>query len=297
MNIHVMKRYAPMLLIMMTLAGCMPSSNDMNVLRAQVTQHDQILQQLNMQLSGVQPAQADTWSQVQSIRQEIASLRGEMDTMSHAFKQAGGAQAMSDMLSRHERALRLIETQLAMNLQLDDPVDGTGLPGVGMPSTGMPSTGLPVGNVTEPTGVPVVPNTTPGVTAPIRPGTTDTAQVLYDTGMAAFNARRYEQALKAFGDFTTAYPDHALVSNSWFWKGESLYQLKNYGEAALAYEKVISGFPNSNKAPAAYLKQGLSFVQLGTKDAARERLDQLIQKYPKAPEATRARQEIQNYKL
>ena len=73
--------------------------------------------------------------------------------------------------------------------------------------------------------------------------------------------------------------------------------MKNYAAAALAYEKVISGFPNSNKAPASYLKQGMSFLQLSKKDAARERLNQLIAKYPKAPEATRARQEIQNNKL
>ena len=253
------------------------------------------MKQLNMQLSGVQPAQADTWSQVQSMRQEIASLRGEEDTMSHSFTQAGGAQAMADMLARHDRALRLIEPQLAMDLQLDDAA--AGLPATspaGTPGTVLPGSTIPA--ATAPSTPASTTVTTPP-SAPVDPGTVDMAQALYDSGMTAFNDRRYDQALKAFTDFTGAYPQHKLVSNAWFWQGECNYQMTNYAAAALAYEKVISGFPNSNKAPASYLKQGMSFLQLGKKDAARERLNQLIAKYPKAPEATRARQEIQNNKL
>ncbi len=289
MKTRTTKRGLPLLFLcaFALLPGCLPNS-ETEALRAQVTQHEQVLQRLNSQLSGVQPAQADTWSQVQTLRQEVATLRGEVENLSHAFSQAGGAQAMSDMLARHDRALRLIETQLAMDLQLDSPgavPPGTAapLPGVGMPSA--PVTAAPPAPVTAPPA------------APARPAAqADTAQVLYDTGMNAFNGRNYQQALKAFSDFTTTYPQHNLTANSWFWQGESSYQLKNYAAAALAYEKVISSYPNNSKAPSAYLKQGLSFAQLGKKDAARERLNQLIQKYPKAPEATRAKQELANLK-
>ena len=289
------KRGPILALASLVLAGCTGMTGDYDVLKAQVTQHEQALQQLNMQLSGVQPAQADTWSQVQSMRQEIASLRGEVDTMSHSFTQAGGAQAMADMLARHDRALRLIETQLAMDLQLDDAA--AGLPATspaGTPGTVLPGSTIPA--ATAPSTPASTTVTTPP-SAPVDPGKVDMAQALYDSGMTAFNDRRYDQALKAFTDFTGAYPQHKLVSNAWFWQGECNYQMKNYAAAALAYEKVISGFPNSNKAPASYLKQGMSFLQLGKKDAARERLNQLIAKYPKAPAATRARQEIQNNKL
>lgn len=289
------KRGPILALASLVLAGCTGTTSDYDVLKAQVTQHEQALQQLNMQLSGVQPAQADTWSQVQSMRQEIASLRGEVDTMSHSFTQAGGAQAMSNMLARHDRALRLIETQLAMNLQLDDATAAlpattpAGTPGTARPGATVPGTATPSSPGSAAVTVPPA--------ASVDPAKADMAQALYDSGMTAFNERRYDQALKAFTDFTGAYPQHKLVSNAWFWQGESNYQMKNYAAAALAYEKVISGFPNSNKAPASYLKQGMSFLQLGKKDAARERLNQLIKKYPKAPEATRARQEIQNNKL
>ena len=197
---------------------------------------------------------------------------------------------MADMLARHDRALRLIETQLAMDLQLDDAA--AGLPATspaGTPGTVLPGSTIPA--ATAPSTPASTTVTTPP-SAPVDPGKVDMAQALYDSGMTAFNDRRYDQALKAFTDFTGAYPQHKLVSNAWFWQGECNYQMKNYAAAALAYEKVISGFPNSKKAPASYLKQGMSFLQLGKKDAARERLNQLIAKYPKAPEATRARHRV-----
>lgn len=286
MRFAIMKKYVfrPILGLALaaplTLAGCVQNA-DYDVLRSQVTQHEQALQQLNMQLSGVQPAQADTWSQVQAMRQEIAALRGEVDTMSHSFQQAGGAQAMADLLSRHDRALHLIETQLAMDLQLSETAATPGIMGAPAVSSGTPGSSV----VTAPPAA-----NRPAEASPARPAIADTAQALYDSGMASFNSRNYQQALKAFTDFTATYPQHKLVSNAWFWQGESNFQMKNYAAAALAYEKVISGYPNSNKAPAAYLKQGMSFLQLDRKDAARERLNQLIQKFPKAPEATRARQ-------
>ncbi|MCH5277834.1 MAG: tol-pal system protein YbgF [Desulfovibrionaceae bacterium] len=305
MTMNAYWKHGPLLtLACLTLAGCTATS-DYDILKAQVTQHEQALQQLNMQLSGVQPAQADTWSQVQSMRQEIASLRGEVDTMSHAFTQAGGAQAMSDMLARHDRALRLIEAQLAMKLQLDEPAGGlpmaapgpvSGAPGVPGTAPGAVLPSAP-GTVAGSTMVTTPPAGAAGVTPPADASSVDIAQALYDSGYKAFSERRYEQALNAFTDFTKVYGQHKLISNAWFWQGESNYQMERYEAAALAYGRVIESYPNSNKAPGAYLKLGMSFLKLGSKDAARDCLNQLITKYPKAHEATRARQEIKNNKL
>ena len=79
--------------------------------------------------------------------------------------------------------------------------------------------------------------------------------------------------------------------------GECNYQMKNFAAAALAYENVIAGFPNSAKAPASYLKQGMSFLQLGKKAAAKQRLRELVKKFPKAPEASRAKQVMKQNKM
>ncbi len=295
----------------LALGGCAQMTGGSNLQR-QVEANEQAIRQLNSQLSGVQPAQADTWSQVQALRQEVAALRGDMDTMLYSLQSLGGAQNLAVTLTRHEQALRLIESQLAMDLQLDAPVTLPAAPGAtaaGQQSS-LPgeSSAAPVqtsdaalssqtGDAAVLSPAPAVPAEPQTNTAVTQPGNADTAQALYDSGLAAFNARNYEQALNAFKDFSSVYPQHALVSNAWFWQGESSYQLKNYAEAALAYEKVISEFPNSNKAPDAYFKQGMCFVNLDKKAAAKERLNQLIKKYPKAPQARRAQQVIKEQKL
>lgn len=232
------------------MSGCVPVSNDYDTLKAQVTQHDQILSQLNMQLSGVQPAQADTWSQVQSLRQEIASMRGDLDTINMALSQNGGAAGLADLLARHDRALRLIESQMAMDLQLDQSSVGMNAPIAGYAGQGQVQNQA----YTQGSSIPVTVPATPIVTQNANLNS-DTAQALYDAGIASFNNRRYEQALKSFSDFTDTYNSHSLTANAWFWQGESHYQLKNYGAAALSYEKVISEFPNSNKTPDSYFKQ------------------------------------------
>lgn len=281
-------------------------------LQKQVDANEQAIRQLNSQLSGVQPAQADTWSQVQALRQEVASLRGDMDTLLYSLQALGGAQNMAVTLTRHDQALRLIESQLAMDLRLDAPVNLPAPPppvaNMGGAQTAPVQPGAVVAPVTGVAGSVVAGETqvvspvpsTPAESAgspSVQPGNVSTAQALYDSGLAAFNARKYEQSLNAFKDFSAVYPQHSLVANAWFWQGESCYQLKKYAEAALAYEKVISEFPNSNKAPDAYFKQGMCFVNLDKKAAAKERLNQLIKKYPKAPQARRAEQIIKEKKL
>ena len=76
----------------LALGGCaqMTGGN----LQRQVDANEQAIRQINSQLSGVQPAQADTWSQVQALRQEVAALRGDMDTMLYTLQAVGGAQAL-----------------------------------------------------------------------------------------------------------------------------------------------------------------------------------------------------------
>lgn len=120
-------------------------------------------------------------------------------------------------------------------------------------------------------------------------GSSDPATALYNSGTAAFNARRYSDALKIFTDFTTNYPKHELASNAWFWQGETNYQTQNYGNAALSYQEVITKFPKSSKMAASMLKQGMSFEKLGKRDAANARYKDLISKYPNSPEAKRAK--------
>ncbi len=270
------------------LSACtVTGSQDVQRLENQVMTQQQTIQQLNSQLSGVQPAQADTWMQIQTLRQEMASMRGILDNLENALAPIGGVQGLGDKLARQERALRLAESQLGLDLNLDEPA----LPTM---NTTMPTSSYSPTSAMTPPQSTIAPSQP--TSAPIQTGTqtdiNDTAQLLYDAGIRAFNERRYTQAVTAFTDFINTFPQHTLISNAYYWQGEAYYQEKNYSAAALAYENVISKFPNSNRAPSAYLKQGMSFSELGKNDAAKERLNELVSKYPKAPETARAKQLI-----
>ncbi|BFR48652.1 tol-pal system protein YbgF [Nitratidesulfovibrio sp. HK-II] len=322
----VSRRFLPVcsLAALVALSGCV-RQEDVDALNARVMRQDQQIQTLNSQLSGVQPAQADTWSQVQSTRQEIATLRGQIDDMQMRLNATGDQSRdlpqMRDQLNRHDIALRQMASQLAIDIDsvLAAPAPAGAASGAA-PSTGMTHAGDPnapvllvnpgkengfvVAPSSQPTGPVTVPpaqsgtmavtsaepaKAAPAPAAKPAAAAVDTAQALYDQGMTAFNERRYKDSVKAFTDFTTTFGDHRLTSNAWFWQGEANFQQQDFARSALAYEQVISKYPKSPKYASALLKQGICFYKLGKKDAGKVRLEELIKKLPDSPEAQRAK--------
>ena len=262
----------PLLLGSLVLTGC--ANGQIDAMQMRLNQQEQQIRLLNSQLSGVQPAQADTWAQVQSLRQEMSAVKGQIDDFNNATAAAGGLPGLAQRVNNHEAALQAIATQFGMEL----PV--AAVPGAPGAAPGMPDAAP-----------------APQQAAPQTQAQGDIAKALYDNGVQSFNARNYKQALKSFSDFTDTYGKHKLVSNAWFWRGECNYQLGNFPAAALDYEQVISKYGSSGKAASAYLKQGMCFIKAGKKDAAKVRLQELIKKFPKSPEATRATQLMKDNKM
>ena len=254
------------------LGACAPKS-DVEALQSRMRFQDQQLQQM-------QPAQADTWAQMQAIRQELATLRGQMDDL----QSAGGARALVEKVNKHDAALRQVESALAMNFHLDSPgaayTPAPASPGQYSPP-GIVASGA--SDATYPGGVSPTAAAPPAVQK-------DTATALHDNGLASYNARNYQEALRSFTDFTKTYGNHKLAPNAWYYVGESNFQLNRFADAALAYDVVITKHATNPRAPGAYLKQALSFSKLGQKEAADARLKELIRKFPNSPEAARAKQ-------
>lgn len=259
------------------LVGCV-KQEDYDVLQRRVYEQD-------MQLRQMQPAQADTWSQMQSLRQELNAVKGQLDDLQNA----GGAKALVEKVNRHEAALRQVETSMAIDLGISNP-------------SGAPAPEGTSGAETAPTApaVAAAPAVTP---APVTPAPAqkpavkkDTATALYDAGVAAFKARKYKEAQNSFQDFTKNFGKHKLVGNAWYYVGECNFQRNQFADAALAYDTVITKYGTSQRAPAAYLKQGIAFSKMGQKAAARARMQELIKKFPKSAEAGRAKTFLQNNK-
>lgn len=92
-------------------AACAPFGSQDSTLEQRVEQQD-------IQLRQMQPQQADAWNQIQAMRQEIAQLKGQLDDLNNA----GGARALADRVRQHDAALRQVDTNMALNLDLGDPM-------------------------------------------------------------------------------------------------------------------------------------------------------------------------------
>lgn len=139
---------------------------------------------------------------------------------------------------------------------------------------------------------PVAQDTTPAVqpTPPAddQPSGEGPGQDLYQKALENFYAKKYKQAQTMWAEFVKGYPSDPLVPNAIFWQGESFFQLQDYANAALTYQKVIEKHAKSNKYKAALLKQGISFYKLKKDQAGKLVLEDLIKKYPDSAEAKRA---------
>jgi TolA-binding protein len=68
--------------------------------------------------------------------------------------------------------------------------------------------------------------------------------------------------------------------------------LKEFDQAILEFDAVRRKYPNGDKVPAALLKQGFAFAELGDRVDARLILQELIERYPLSAEATKAKERL-----
>lgn len=121
-------------------------------------------------------------------------------------------------------------------------------------------------------------------------------ETAYKQAIDTFKAGEPVKAREMFNKFIEKYPGHSLSANARYWIGETYYQERNFEQAALEFQRVITGHPGKEKVPAAMLKQGLAFKELGDTKSARFILRELIEKYPKAEEIPAAKEVLQKLK-
>lgn len=121
------------------------------------------------------------------------------------------------------------------------------------------------------------------------------AKVLYDAGIAAFTAKKFQEAYASFTNYIDKYPQGDFVANARFWLGDSLYGQDEYELAILEYQKVIADYPKHNKAPAALLKQGLAFEKLKDTETAKLVYYKLVDDYPDSKEAAVGQKKLASF--
>lgn len=285
-----------------TIPACVTTS-DFDRLRSQVYSQEQErikqqerITQLEAELARSQPAQANNWAEVNSLRSDVAAITGQLDDLRRAEEMrqqaAGGAITVDSLNARVvdlERKTLFMATQLGVVFDEMPPLPAPqSAPVNAVP--GMTEPALPQSPATAPEpAVPAVTEPQPQTpAAEPAPQAEASGQELYQQALESFYAMKYKQAQTTWAEFVKGFPKDPLVPNAVFWQGECFFQMQDYANAVLTYQKVIEEHSKSNKYTAALLKQGISFFKLKKDQAGKLVLEDLIKKHPNSAEAKRA---------
>lgn len=109
----------------------------------------------------------------------------------------------------------------------------------------------------------------------------------YNAAVAFISRRDYEQAEIALRAFLQAHPRDRLVGDATHQLGETMYQRRQYREAAEQFLKVSTDFPRASRAPSSLLRLGQSLNALGEREAACAAYAEFNRKFPNAAASTR----------
>ena len=122
------------------------------------------------------------------------------------------------------------------------------------------------------------------------------ADALYLKGLETFKSGDLSTARSQLTQFIEKNPNHELTPNARYWIGETYYGEKNYEQAILEFQEVVKQYPKKEKAPAAMLKQALSFKALNDLKSTKYLLKRLTVDYPKSDEAKKAKALMKQFK-
>ena len=121
------------------------------------------------------------------------------------------------------------------------------------------------------------------------------AQLLVN-GQDLLRAGSASTARLAFQELLTKFPDSDLAPDAQFFIGESFVRERNPSAADAAYAAVVAKYPDSKRAPTALYKR--ADVLIGQRNIAQARplLQQVIDRYPKSVEAELAADRLASLK-
>jgi len=232
------------------------------------------------ELESMRSALADTRANLQQLQREFGALKEKFEeTRYQVGRQIGQSSlqgdqrikslegrvaALDEVLKAQEMQLKLREEEL---IKLRETIRA-------LPAPPLPGT------------------ESAGLHAEVWAGETEAVKRDYEIAWSALEQKDYRLAIQRLKDFLKRYPKSNLADNAQYWIGESHYALREFDRAILEFDAVRRSYPQGEKVPAALLKQGYSFAELGEKVNARLLLQEVIEKYPQSLEAMKAKEKL-----
>jgi tol-pal system protein YbgF len=248
------------------------------------------------------------YDDVQALKQQVQELRARIDGNTEAIGaiqeqlkaladlvrqsiagQSGTQEGLRAVPAQYQDIVRKLD-QLTLALQKIS-ADLAARP---VPAQAAPA-GAPEGEPKTSTQAPAKPPAedkpqTAQVQPPAAP--TMSPQEAYSVAYNDYLKGNYDLAVESFKLYRQQFPESPLADNALYWIGECRYSQRKFEEAIDAFDELILTYPQGDKAAAALLKKGLSFIELGRKPEALAALKLLVAKYPLEEEARIAQDKI-----
>lgn len=199
-------------------------------------------------------AQLDLSSQISALSDDLARLRGQVETLTYEL----------DMARKRQQDFYLdLDTRMKS----------------------LESRGGPVAAALSQGDAAAAPAAT---TAP------DPAQEMkvYEAALGLLRANKLKEAIAGFEGFLKDYPSATLAPNAQFWMANAWSAQGNCKKAIELHNQGLSRWPASPKAPDTLLSMAGCQKELGMLQEARMTLERLSAKYPNTPAGEAARQRL-----
>lgn len=207
------------------------------------------------QQAGNNDATVDLLRQVNLLKEEVTSLRSQVEELNHSLEQFNS-------------------TSRAQFLDIDQRLED--LEGGTAPPDGPTARVEPAGTV-PPNPVSERPPSVHGDAGKLAAGADE--REAYDTAFEALKNGDYAESARLFHAFLGRYPAGVYAPNALYWLGESYYVTQNYQLAMERFEALLQHFPTHDKAPGALLKIGLAQQGLGDVEAAERTLTEVTTRF------------------
>ena len=207
------------------------------------------------QQAGNNDATVDLLRQVNMLKDEVTSLRSQVEELNHSM----------DQLKTTSRA-----QFLDMDERLEELESGGATPR--SPSARVePAVSAPVSPVSE------RPPSVRGDAGKLAAGADE--QATYDAAFTVLKNGDYVESARLFHSFLGHYPAGVYAPNALYWLGESFYVTQNYKLAVEQFQALLQRYPTHDKASGALLKIGLAEQGLGQVEAAERTLTEVTTRF------------------
>jgi tol-pal system protein YbgF len=118
----------------------------------------------------------------------------------------------------------------------------------------------------------------------------------YDDAMDALRRSDFQATANGLSALRKRWPNSGYGESALFWLGNAQYGLRQYREAITSFRSLVSGNPDSPKAPEAMLAIANCQAELKDVKSARRTLDDLLKTYPKSEAAQAGRERLATLK-